>query len=96
MYIASLLLANLSNYWNGSEYVSIFMKQVYNQNMTMQQAAELGYFAIKYFEDFQLTMTVGVNDGYRKYGSCLMMNVMSTTKKEIIRLREKILKLMKY
>ena len=29
----------------------------------MEQAAELGYFAIKYIEDFQLNMTVGVNDG---------------------------------
>jgi hypothetical protein len=47
----------------GSEYVSIFMKQAYNRNMTMEQAAELGYFAIKYIEDFQLMMTVGVSDG---------------------------------
>lgn len=48
---------------SGSDYVSIFMKKSCNQNMTMEQAAELGYFAIKYIEDFQLNMTVGVNDG---------------------------------
>jgi hypothetical protein len=29
----------------------------------MEQAAELGYFAIKYIENFELNMTVGVNDG---------------------------------
>jgi hypothetical protein len=29
----------------------------------MERAAELGYFAIRYIEDFQLNMTVGVNDG---------------------------------
>jgi 20S proteasome alpha/beta subunit len=48
---------------SGSDYVSIFTKGSYNQNMTMEQAAELGYFVIKYVEDFQLNMTVGVNDG---------------------------------
>lgn len=48
---------------SGSDYVSIFMKGSYSRNMTMEQAAELGYFAIKYVEDFQLNMTVGVKDG---------------------------------
>jgi 20S proteasome alpha/beta subunit len=48
---------------SGSPYASVFLKKCYNRNMTMEQAAELGYFAIKYTEDFQLNMTVGVGDG---------------------------------
>jgi 20S proteasome alpha/beta subunit len=46
----------------GRPYASIFLKNSYRDNMTIEQAAELGYFAIKYIEDFQLETTVGVND----------------------------------
>ena len=48
---------------SGSPYATIFQRNSYNRNMTMEQAAELGYFVIKYIEDFQLNMTVGVGDG---------------------------------
>ncbi len=48
---------------SGSEYGAIFMKKTYHREMNMEQVAELGYFIIKYIEDFQLTMTVGVNGG---------------------------------
>jgi hypothetical protein len=32
--------------------------------MSMLEAAELGFFIIKYIENFKLNMTIGVNDGY--------------------------------
>lgn len=48
---------------SGKKYASILLKNCYRRNMNMEQAAELGYFAIKYIEDFQLEMTVGIGDG---------------------------------
>jgi 20S proteasome alpha/beta subunit len=47
---------------SGKKYASIFLKSSYRTNMTMEQAAELGYFTIKYIEDFELETNVGVND----------------------------------
>ena len=38
------------------------LKKLWNENMSIEQVAELGYFAIKYIEDFKLTQTVGVAD----------------------------------
>jgi len=36
------------------------MKKVWNPELSMEQVAELGYFIIKYIENFELILTVGV------------------------------------
>ncbi|MGA9150734.1 MAG: hypothetical protein WBZ36_09155 [Candidatus Nitrosopolaris sp.] len=47
---------------SGEKYAKVIIKKLWNENMSMEQVAELGYFAIKYIEDFGLTQTVGVAD----------------------------------
>lgn len=44
----------------------VIIKKLWNKNMSMEQVAELGYFAIKYIDYFGLTQTVGVADIYSK------------------------------
>jgi 20S proteasome alpha/beta subunit len=44
---------------HGAPHGSVFMRS-WNANFTMNQAAELGYFIIKYIETFKLDDTVGV------------------------------------
>lgn len=48
----------------GSPYGLVFVKHVLKQNtqITMEQAAELGYFVIKYIQNFELDMKVGLDD----------------------------------
>jgi len=48
----------------GQRYATVFLKRIYHKDMNMLDAAELGFFIIKYIEKFKLNMTVGVNDGY--------------------------------
>jgi len=43
----------------GSPYGSIYLKQIRNQGMTMEEVAELGYFIVRYIEKFELDLTVG-------------------------------------
>jgi 20S proteasome alpha/beta subunit len=48
----------------GGRYAKIFMKKIWNKEMRMEEVAELGYFIIKYIENFGLDNTVGVNDSH--------------------------------
>jgi 20S proteasome alpha/beta subunit len=45
---------------HGEPYGSIFLKKLWNKDMTMEQVGELGYFIIKYVERFELDNSVGV------------------------------------
>jgi 20S proteasome alpha/beta subunit len=49
---------------SGSKYAKIFLQKIWNENMTMKQVAEVGYFIIKYIEEFELDLSVGV--GYKR------------------------------
>jgi 20S proteasome alpha/beta subunit len=49
---------------HGEPYGSFFLKRWWREDMTMLEVAELGFFIIKYIEDFQLDNTVGVGNGY--------------------------------
>jgi 20S proteasome alpha/beta subunit len=40
-------------------YGEIYLKQLWNQEMNMDQTAELGYFIVRYIEKFRLDLTVG-------------------------------------
>lgn len=44
---------------HGEPYGSVFLKQLWNRNMTMKQTAELRFFVIKYIEELQLDNSVG-------------------------------------
>jgi 20S proteasome alpha/beta subunit len=44
---------------SGSPYGQVFLKKRWRPEMTMQQVAELGYFIIKYIENYRLNFTVG-------------------------------------
>ena len=48
----------------GEKFAKIFMKKIWNKDMRMESIAELGYFIIKYIENFRLDNTVGVNDSH--------------------------------
>jgi len=49
---------------HGEPYGSFFLKKWWKPTMTMKDAIELGFFIIKYIQEFQLDNTVGVGDGY--------------------------------
>jgi len=44
---------------HGEPYGSIFLKKLWRKDMTMEQAAEVGYFVIRYIEQYELDNTVG-------------------------------------
>jgi hypothetical protein len=44
---------------SGAPYAKLFPKKCWNGQMTMEQVAELGYFIIKYIDNFGLNFTVG-------------------------------------
>ena len=44
---------------HGEPYGSIFLKELWNKDMTMEQTAELGYFIIRHVEELQLDNSVG-------------------------------------
>jgi 20S proteasome alpha/beta subunit len=46
---------------SGQHYAKIFQKHVWNPNMNMKEVAEIGYFTIKYIEEFGLDQTVGLD-----------------------------------
>jgi 20S proteasome alpha/beta subunit len=52
-------IKNYHTIGSGSPYAQVFLKKCWNDQMTMEQVAELGYFIIKYIEDFKLNFTVG-------------------------------------
>jgi len=47
---------------HGEPYGSFFLKQWWQPNMTMLEVAGLGYFIIKYIQDFELDNTVGIGN----------------------------------
>ncbi len=52
---------------SGAPYGSIFLKQIWKPEMSMEQVAELGYFIIKYIEHFELDLAVGVESNAANY-----------------------------
>jgi len=46
---------------HGEPYGSIFLKKLWNPDMTMEQTAELGYFIIRHIEKLELDGSVGGN-----------------------------------
>jgi 20S proteasome alpha/beta subunit len=52
-------IKNHQSIGSASPYAQVFLKKCWNDKMTMEQVAELGYFIIKYIEDFKLNFTVG-------------------------------------
>ena len=46
----------------GEPYASFFLKKFWNNEMNMEQTAELGYFIIKYIERFGLNRTIGLDN----------------------------------
>jgi len=53
------MIKNYQIIGSGYPYAQIFLKKCWDEKMTMEQVAELGYFIIKYIEDFKLNFTVG-------------------------------------
>lgn len=49
---------------HGEPYGSFFLKYWWRKNMTMLEVAELGFFIIKWMEEFELDNTVGIGKGY--------------------------------
>jgi 20S proteasome alpha/beta subunit len=49
---------------HGEPYGSFFLRQWWRPNMTMLEVAELGFFIIKYIQDFGLDNTVGIGDDF--------------------------------
>ena len=48
----------------GRKYVKSFIDKVWNDNITMKEVAEIGYFTIKYIEKFRLDESVGIGEFY--------------------------------
>jgi len=48
---------------SGEPYGSFYLKRYWNEKLSMIEAADIGYFAIKYIERFGLDNFVGVGDG---------------------------------
>ena len=46
---------------SGEKYARPFVDKAWRPNMTMKQVAELGYFIIRYIEQFRLDLHVGLN-----------------------------------
>jgi 20S proteasome alpha/beta subunit len=46
----------------GRKYVKSFIDRVWNDNITMKEVAEIGYFIIKYIEKFKLDESVGIGE----------------------------------
>jgi len=47
---------------HGEPYGSFFLKRWWHPNMKMLEVAELGFFIIKYIQDFELDNSVGIGD----------------------------------
>ena len=48
----------------GRKYIKSFSDSIWNNNITMREVAEVGYFIIKYIEKFKLDESVGVGKFY--------------------------------
>ncbi len=48
----------------GAPYGSIYLKTHWHRNITMDEAADLAYFIIRYIEKFKLDLTVGTGEGF--------------------------------
>ena len=48
----------------GGKYIKIFMEKVWKKDMRMEDVSELGYFIIKYIENFRLDYTVGISENH--------------------------------
>ena len=46
----------------GRKYVKSFIDKVWNDNITMKEVAEIGYFTIEYIEKFRLDESVGIGE----------------------------------
>lgn len=49
---------------HGEPYGSFFLKHWWKPDMTMLEVAELGFFIIKYIQEFKLDDTVGIGESY--------------------------------
>jgi 20S proteasome alpha/beta subunit len=49
---------------HGEPYGSFFLKRWWRKNMSMLEVAELGFFIIKYIQEFELDNTVGIGNAY--------------------------------
>ena len=49
---------------HGEPYGSFFLKHSWHANMKMLEVAELGFFIIKYIQEFELDNTVGIGEGH--------------------------------
>jgi hypothetical protein len=45
----------------GGQYSYVFLKPFYNQNIKMQEFARLGYFIVKYIDNFELDSNSGLD-----------------------------------
>jgi 20S proteasome alpha/beta subunit len=45
---------------SGASYGKVFLEKLWSEDLTMEQFAKLGYFIIKYVEDFRLNQAVGI------------------------------------
>jgi 20S proteasome alpha/beta subunit len=45
---------------SGASYAKVFLEKLWCKDLTMEQFAKLGYFIIKYVEDFNLNRAVGI------------------------------------
>jgi 20S proteasome alpha/beta subunit len=49
---------------HGEPYGAIFLKKMWNKNMTMEQTAKLGLFILKFIQDMKLDNSVGFDNEY--------------------------------
>lgn len=49
---------------HGEPYGALFLKKMWNKNMTMENAAKLGIFIIKFIQDMKLDNSVGFNNEF--------------------------------
>lgn len=49
---------------HGEPYGALFLKKMWNKNMTMEQTAKLGLFIIKFIQSMKLDNSVGYNDEF--------------------------------
>ena len=49
---------------HGEPYGALFLKKMWRKDMTMEEAAKLGIFIIKFIQDMQLDNSVGFNQEY--------------------------------
>lgn len=49
---------------HGEPYGSFFLRYWWKKNMSMLEVAELGFFIIRYIQEFELDNTVGIGEGY--------------------------------